>query len=65
MGFLSWLRALRLRSLREQLAVVEALIAMEERSMRITKTAYPMVLERNARDLARIKFRIGELTAPK
>lgn len=61
MTMLAWWKARRLRNLRERLAVVEAAIANEAEMFRITRRIYPIAMEENARELARLKFRIAEI----
>jgi hypothetical protein len=63
MSLTTWLREWRVRNLREQLTVVNAEIASYERVARATGTHYPSHEAANARELARIKFRLAELGA--
>jgi hypothetical protein len=63
MGLTKWLRARRLRSLREQACVVQAEIDNYAYIARQTGYYYPTTESRNARELARIRFRIAEIEA--
>ncbi len=61
MKLLNWLKKRKLRSLKEQLAMVNARIDCERYVANKTGKLYPNVMASNAEEHASLSFRIAEL----
>lgn len=62
---MNWIKRWRLDRLREELAVVDAAIACDEDIARRCGKVYPVAAEINARQRARLMYRINRLESKK